>query len=112
MIKLAFLVKRIEGMSREEFIEYHRNTHAPLFASIPEAKLVRKYVISHPIAAPGFPEPEYDTLTEIYFDTWADYESYFGSENYKTKVHLDEYNFMVQGNYLVFPSEERIIINN
>lgn len=111
MIKLAFLVKRIEGMSREEFIEYHRNTHAPLFASIPEAKFVRKYVISHPVAAPGFPEPDYDTLTEIYFNTWDDHERYFGSENYKTKVHPDEYNFMVHGNYLVLATEERVIID-
>lgn len=49
MLKFTFLVRKVDGMSREAFIDYHRNHHAPLFMSIPEAKqYVKKYVVSHP----------------------------------------------------------------
>ncbi|MFB9930234.1 EthD domain-containing protein [Amycolatopsis halotolerans] len=37
MIKFVYLINRVNGMSFEEFVEYHRDRHAPLFTSIPEA---------------------------------------------------------------------------
>ena len=95
MLKFTFLIARLEGMSREEFIHYHRNIHAPLFMSIPEtAKYVRKYVVSHPVDVAGFPPAAYDALTDIYFSSMDDYNSFFASENYKLKVHPDEKNFL------------------
>jgi len=55
MIKFTFLVQKLPGMSLEEFIDYHKNKHAPLFCSIPETELyVKKYVINHPIVAEVF----------------------------------------------------------
>lgn len=66
MIKFTFLVQKLPGMSLEEFIDYHKNIHVPLFCSIPETeRYVRKYVVNHPIVAEGFPKPLYDAVVEI-----------------------------------------------
>ncbi|WP_075360584.1 EthD domain-containing protein [Caballeronia sordidicola] len=59
--------------------------------SIPEAQLyVRRYTVSHPVAAPNQPAPAYDGLTEIWFDDFANYEAFYSSKNYLEKVKPDE----------------------
>lgn len=66
MIKFVYMINRVKGMSFDAFVDYHRSNHAPLFTSIPEAKqYVRKYTVSHPVAAVNYPAPAYDGLTEI-----------------------------------------------
>ena len=78
MIKFPFLIKKLAGMSLEAFADYHKNKHAPLFSSIPEVQqYVRKYVASHPILETGFPEPAYDAITEIYFDSFEIINKFF-----------------------------------
>jgi uncharacterized protein (TIGR02118 family) len=110
MIKFTFLVQRLKGMSREEFIDYHKNKHAPLFCSIPETALyVRKYVVNHPMAAEGFPEPLYDAVVEISFDSLEDFNAFFNSENYLTKVHPDEPKFFDTANYVAMATRETVI---
>lgn len=110
MIKFTFLVQKLPGMSLEEFIDYHKNIHAPLFCSIPEAELyVRKYVVNHPIVAEGFPKPLYDATVEISFDSFEDFNTFFNSENYLTKVHPDEPNFFDTVNYVAMANKETIV---
>lgn len=110
MIKFSFLIQRVPGMSFEDFVDYHKNIHAPLFTSIPEVKeYVRKYVVNHPIAAPGFPKPIYDAITEIWFDSFDDFNTFFATENYLTKVHPDEPNFIEMSNVVVMVTNETII---
>ncbi|WP_241968204.1 EthD domain-containing protein [Streptomyces sp. ICBB 8177] len=71
-------------MSYERFVEHHRDRHAPLFTSIPEAqRYVRKYTVSHPVPAENYPPRAYDGL-EIWFEAWADHDAFFASENYRT----------------------------
>jgi uncharacterized protein (TIGR02118 family) len=111
VIKLAFMIKRVAGMSAEEFVDYHRNHHAPLFASIPEcAQYVKKYAVSHPIPAPGYPAPAYDGLTEIWFDDWADHDAFFSSDNYTTLVQPDEANLVAKGSTGVMVTHETLVI--
>ncbi|MGK9118016.1 EthD domain-containing protein [Olivibacter jilunii] len=120
MLKFTFLVRRAAGMSREDFIDYHRNKHAPLFISIPEAKqYVKKYVISHPVAIeashPKLTEPSnvlsYDAVTDIYFDSLADFDNFFTSENYKQKVQPDELNFLDLTDAKMVVLDEKTIIS-
>jgi len=97
-------------MSLEEFIDYHKNKHAPLFCSIPETELyVRKYVVNHPIVAEGFPNPLYDAIVEISFDSFEDFNTFFTSENYLTKVHPDEAKFFDTVNYIAMANHETIV---
>ncbi|RDC55911.1 EthD family reductase [Pedobacter chinensis] len=110
MIKFTFLVQKLPGMSLEEFVDYHKNQHAPLFCSIPEVELyVRKYVVNHPIVAEGFPKPLYDAVVEISFDSFEDFNTFFTSENYLTKVHPDEPKFFDTLNYVAMATNETII---
>jgi uncharacterized protein (TIGR02118 family) len=110
MIKFTFLVNKLPHLSTEEFVDYHKNHHAPLFCSIPETELyVRKYVVNHPMAAEGFPEPLYDAVVEISFDSFEDFNSFFTSENYLTKVHPDEPTFFDTTNYVAMATNETIV---
>lgn len=111
VIKFAFMINRIDGMSFEEFVEHHRNRHAPLFTSIPEAQqYVKKYTVSHPVPAEGYPSPAYDGLTEIWFESWADHDAFFASKNYKELVNPDESKFIDMNSVAVMVTEERFVI--
>ena len=110
MIKFAFLINRIEGMPRERFVEYHRDQHAPLFTSIPEARrYVKKYTVAHPIPAENYPKPAYDGLTEIWFENWEDHNAFFASENYKVLVNPDEGKFIDMGSVAIMVTEEKTV---
>ena len=111
MVKFSFLIQRLPGMSFESFVDYHKNKHALLFSSIPETQqYVRKYIITHAVAAPGFPKPLYDGITEIWFDSLDDFHRFFATENYLTKVHPDESNFIDLSNVVVMVTTETIIM--
>ncbi|AEW99045.1 EthD domain-containing protein [Streptantibioticus cattleyicolor] len=111
MLKFAFLINRIDGMTFEEFVGYHRDRHAPLFTSIPEARqYVKKYTVSHPVPAEGYPSPAYDGLTEIWFESWADHDAFFTSGNYRELVHPDESEFIDMDSVAVMVTEETVVV--
>ncbi|MEU8720680.1 EthD domain-containing protein [Streptomyces antimycoticus] len=111
MLKLIFMINRVEGMSYERFVEHHRNQHAPLFISIPEAeRYVRKYTVSHPVPAENYPPRAYDGLTEIWFESWEDHDAFFASENYRTLVNPDEARFIDMDSVAVMVTEEKEVI--
>jgi uncharacterized protein (TIGR02118 family) len=112
MLKFTFLIRRTDGMSKEEFINHHRQHHAPLFMSIPESqKYVKKYVVSHPAEIAGFPPPDYDGITDIYFSSMEDFNSFFSSENYKLKIHPDESNFIRLNEVVSLVCDEKIVVD-
>lgn len=95
MIKFVFMTRRVDGTSFEAFVEHHRDHHAPLFTSIPEAaRYVRKYTVSHPVPADGYPKPAYDGPTKIWFASWADHDAFFASTDYRKLVHPEEARFI------------------
>lgn len=97
-------------MSFEAFVAHHKDKHAPLFMSIPEAQhYVKKYVVTHAIEAPGFPKPPYDGITEIWFDSFDDYHAFFATQNYLTKVHPDEGTFIDLATVGVLVTNETVI---
>ena len=111
MIKFSFLIQKLPGLSSEQFVDYHKNIHAPLFSSIPETQqYVRRYVVSHPVEAPGFPKPIYDAITDIYFDSFEDYHQFFASENFINKVNPDHSNFFDESNIVVLVTNETTVL--
>lgn len=111
MIKFAYMINRVEGLSLERFIEYHREQHAPLFTSIPEARqYVKRYTVSHPVPAPQYPSPAYDGLTEIWFENWADHDAFFASANYKNLVNPDEAKFIDPSSVGIMVTDEKIVV--
>lgn len=110
MIKFSFLIRRLPGMSFEDFVRHHKEKHGPLFMSIPESQqYVRKYIITHAITFAGFPEPIYDGINEIWFDSFDDFKTFFATKNYLEKVHPDEGNFIDLDNVVVMITNETIM---
>ncbi|MCQ3930076.1 MAG: EthD family reductase [Chloroflexi bacterium] len=64
MIKLISLMKRKEGMTREEFAKWAVEEHSPIGKRFPG---IRKYHIS--VLRADQPETEFDGVFELWFDS-------------------------------------------
>jgi uncharacterized protein (TIGR02118 family) len=96
-VKFVVFMKRRAGMTREEFVDYHRTRHAETFMADPTIRrLCRKYVQSHPVPSgtEGIPDSPFDAIAEVWFDTLDDLREAFSSATYMAKVRPDEQRFM------------------
>ncbi len=91
MIKLMYILKRKEGMSREEFKDYWLNTHAPLVLKMPN---LRKYVVN---ISSG--DADFDGVAELWFDSAEDMNMALKSEAGKAVVK-DAGNFVSKAHVL------------
>lgn len=64
MVKFVATLKKPATMSRDEFIDWWLNTHAPLVKVAPG---LRRYVVSPAVANPRH-EPPFDGIAELWFD--------------------------------------------
>ena len=80
MIKLVYCLRRRPELSREEFLRYWRETHAPLAEQYAKTLKMRRYVQCHALDTPvnaglrasrGGPEG-YDGVAEIWLDRVED----------------------------------------
>lgn len=77
MIKFVMCLTRHPDMTREEFIDYWMNKHAPFFMENADAMRAKKYVQSQTIDTPlneGLRNsrgmlPEYDGIAEVWFES-------------------------------------------
>ncbi len=113
MIKFTILLRRNPSMSHDEFVDYHREKHAPLFSALPEVREhVRRYVQSHkvPAAIPGLPPMTFDGITELWFDDAAGLEAVFLSDRYMETIRPDEAKFLdLHGCEFVLSTESVVI---
>lgn len=108
---MTITFRRKEGMSVDDFQAYRRDVHAPLLFAIPEAKLIRRFIVSFPVSAPNWPEPSYDALVEAWFDCIDDCDAMFFSENFQTKVDPDHANFIDLTTIQRMVSKELIVVD-
>ncbi|MBL7120093.1 MAG: EthD domain-containing protein [Dehalococcoidia bacterium] len=66
MIKVITLLKRKQGLSREQFSKYWRETHASIALATHPA--MRGYVQNHAVKLMPEGEPEYDGIAETFYD--------------------------------------------
>jgi uncharacterized protein (TIGR02118 family) len=71
MVKTIVLVKRKQGISREEFYKYWKDVHGPFVAK--HIPLLRKYIQNHFIEVPGY-EYEGDGIIETWYDDVASFQ--------------------------------------
>ncbi len=107
MVKLVYCICRKAGLSREEFIRYWTEVHAPIGARIPG---LRKLVQSYALAPPGDSRPaDFDGMAELWFDdVGAILEARRSSEWAASTA--DEVNFVDSSRTAYFLSEERQIV--
>ncbi len=113
MIKCTILLRKKPEMTQEEFVRYHRETHAALFRSLPESReYVRRYVQQHPIEGGilGMPERVYDGITELWFDDVEALRKLFGSKSYMDAIRPDEENFLDLGGCSFMVSTENVVM--
>ena len=77
MIKAFAIVKRKDGLSREQFLQHWKEIHGPLFISQSMPGL-RRYVQHHPaqVTKPGF-DTDIDGISEFWFDDLESAQGFF-----------------------------------
>ena len=78
MLKLILLFRRKPGMSREAFLDYYENIHAPLSVEkIPGIALYRRMYVEPGTAPFGHPTSDagFDVVTELGFERQEDYDA-------------------------------------
>lgn len=110
MVKIIIMFKKRSGMSQKAFQAYRRDVHAPLLLGIPEARLIRRFVVSYPVAAPGYPEPAFDAVVQAWFDSVDDMQGLFTSTNFIEKVDPDHDNFIDMTSVVRLVTEEIVVV--
>jgi uncharacterized protein (TIGR02118 family) len=106
MVKLVYCIRRKPGLSREEFIRYWAEVHAPIGARIPG---LRRLVHSYALATPGDERPaDFDGMAELWFDDVPAILAARRSTEWAAAT-ADEANFVDQARTAYFVSEERPI---
>ena len=123
MIKLAFCLRRLPHLTREEFQRYWRETHAPLVRRHAGVLRIRRYVQAHTLDDPiqealrasrGGPEP-YDGVAELWWDDRGALEAATRSpEGQAAALELleDERRFIDLARSPLFVTEERAVIGS
>ena len=68
MVKVMLFVKRRDGLTREEFRDRYESGHVPL--AIAELEHLRHYRRNFVRPVRGLPEPDFDVVTEFWFENW------------------------------------------
>lgn len=119
MIKLTFCLKRLPGLSREEFQTYWRETHAPLVQRHASVLGIARYVQSHSLPdgtaaalaqVRGSAGQDYDGVAELWWDSMESFAAPgLTAEGRAAGQELldDEARFIDLSNSPIFLVEER-----
>ena len=97
VVKFTILLKRNPAMTHAEFVQHHRQVHAPLFMSVAAVQAnVRQYVQQHalPVDMSGLSLVEFDGATELWFDDAAAIGAVFEDAEYLERIRPDEERFL------------------
>jgi uncharacterized protein (TIGR02118 family) len=124
MIKLVFSLRRLPGMSRDEFQAYWRENHAPLVSRHAAALRIRRYVQtharSHELAAAqsvarGSEPDAYDGQAELWWDSFDDVAAAVATPaGQKAAVELleDERCFIDLAHSPIWIGEEHAVVDS
>ena len=108
MIKTIALIKRKAGISREDFVKHYEEVHAPL--ALKNLPMIRRYIRNHVVDIPGSEGPDFDCISEFWFDSIEDamgVVAFVQSESGKV-LRDDEMKFMDNSRTIAFMVEERV----
>lgn len=75
MFKAMIALTRREDMSHEEFVSWWLDEHVPLASGLPG---VRKVILN--VVEEGFDEAGIDGVSELWFDSRADFDAAYASD--------------------------------
>lgn len=79
MYKVVFFAKKKEGWDDDEFYEHYEEEHVPLAKELPG---IQRYTYGKPID----PDSEWDLTANLYWETQAELQEAFESEEMQTVV--------------------------
>lgn len=108
MIKTIALLHRKEGVTREEFARHYEEVHAPLAIKI--LPMFKKYVRNHVADVPGEEGPDFDCVSEFWFETVEDAMAVMEliQSEAGQPIRDDEQKFMDTSKTISFMVDERI----
>ena len=120
MIKLLAFIRRLPGMSPDEFHAYWREIHAPRFAASTElAPYLRRYELNHRIAQdyererhPGeVAGPQWDGVAVQWFDSLDAYREFEAHPARKEISSADEGRFRAPEAAFVLTNDASVIVD-
>ena len=108
MIKMVSLIRRKPGLSREEFVKHYEEVHAPL--ALKCFPTFKRYVRNHIIIPAGGEEPEFDCITELWYDDMQGHQAVidFYQSEAGQPIRDDEVAFMDNSKTMSFFVEEKV----
>jgi len=110
MIKVMFFIKRRSDLTLEAFKAHYETVHVPL--SLEHLPLMRKHARNYVHRRKGAPEPEFDCVTECWFDDWDALKatSALIAAEKKELIAEDEARFMDRGSIRSMIVEEQVTL--
>jgi uncharacterized protein (TIGR02118 family) len=112
MVKLFALLRRREGMTREEFVAHWRDQHGPLIASEPTlARHILRYeqhVRHRPDLLSG--TEDCDGVAVQWFDSIDDFVGFMSEPKYAELIAVDEQRFLDMDKVEFIITEEPTVV--
>jgi len=112
-VKVIAMLTRKPGLGEGEFVRYYENHHAPLILSIaPQIRDYRRNYLHRDgaILAAGARPPEFDVVTELWFDDQAAFDAAmaaFTDPVNAARIARDEENVFDRSKTMFFVATER-----
>ena len=108
MIKTVAFIKRKSTITREEFARHYEEVHAPLAITI--FPTIKKYVRNHILKAVNGKNPDFDCISEFWFDDEAGIQAVFETwaSDAGKPIRDDEETFMDKDKNVSFIVDERV----
>ena len=113
MIKISAFLTRRPDLTREQFIQYWKDKHAPLVMSLDSfTSSVRHYTQQHSLddVPGGFPIAPYDGIAELWVDGLPSLVTMSSHQDYASIIAKDEENFLDRTKTVIFLSSETRIV--
>jgi len=112
LIKCFEVQHKRSDLTREQFVQYWKGTHGPLFASKCDLPGMRKYIQNHPIdAGPEFESEVDGGVVEFWWDDVKSLQAFpkwlRTTDNGKDAME-DGKRFIAIDKQIVFPCEEHV----
>ncbi len=109
MVKEMLLIKRREGLSREEFSRQYEEVHAPLI--LKHCPTIKRYVRNYIATTLGAEEPDFDCITEVWYEDIEGFRAlgkFYNSEAGKV-IRDSEEGFMDRSKLVVLLVDEKVL---
>ena len=108
MVKTIVFIKRKSNITREEFAKHYEEVHAPL--ALKRLPMIKRYVRNHVVDIAGMEGPDFDCMTELWFDTLEDAAKVieFVQSDAGQVIRDDEQKFLDSEKTVSFLVDERV----